>query len=256
MLSKDEQKTFRNPFARAGFVRGRLASWHQQSCSHVIVVSLSVIAVFFSLVEFATAQTGRVVNVHDGDTITILTADKKQLKIRMAGIDAPELKQDFGHKAKENLSKLVFGKIVTLEGAKTDRYGRLIRKVLVNSADANLEQVKAGFAWHYKEYKNEQPKTDRETYATADDNARSSGLGLWSMPHARAPWEFRRSPHVDQRLRGKIIGNKNKRIYHWEGCPGFAKVSERNRALFSSVRDAEAAGYRAAKGCSTNKPAI
>jgi len=46
----------------------------------------------------ATELTGRVVSVHDGDTITVLDADKKQHKIRLAGIDAPEIKQAFGTK--------------------------------------------------------------------------------------------------------------------------------------------------------------
>ena len=43
---------------------------------------------------------GRVVSIHDGDTLTLLTPEKKQIKIRLEGIDAPELKQAFGTKAK------------------------------------------------------------------------------------------------------------------------------------------------------------
>src|SRR5687767_9031573 len=57
---------------------------------------------------------GKVVGVHDGDTCTVLDANKNQYKIRFDGIDAPELKQDFGNKAKESLSNLIFGKQVTV----------------------------------------------------------------------------------------------------------------------------------------------
>jgi len=53
---------------------------------------------------------GRVVSIHDGDTITVLDASRKQHKIRLAGIDAPELKQAFGTRSKQNLSALVYSR--------------------------------------------------------------------------------------------------------------------------------------------------
>ena len=57
----------------------------------------------------AATLTGRVVGVHDGDTITVLDADNTQYKIRLAGIDAPEHGQPYGANAKKALSDLVFG---------------------------------------------------------------------------------------------------------------------------------------------------
>ena len=54
--------------------------------------------------------TGKVVSVADGDTITVLDADKTQHKIRLNGIDAPEKAQPFGQRSKQSLSDLVFGK--------------------------------------------------------------------------------------------------------------------------------------------------
>ena len=77
----------------------------------------------------AETVTGRVVGVADGDTITVLDADKVQHKIRLAGIDAPEKKQAFGNRSKESLSDLVFDKTVNVEIEKRDRYGRQIGKV-------------------------------------------------------------------------------------------------------------------------------
>lgn len=92
--------------------------------------------------------TGRVVGVTDGDTITILDADNTQHKVRLTGIDAPERRQAFGNMAKQHLASLIFGKTVTVEWFKHDRYKRILGKVLVDGRDANLEQIRAGFAWH------------------------------------------------------------------------------------------------------------
>jgi endonuclease YncB( thermonuclease family) len=58
----------------------------------------------------AATLTGRVVGVHDGDTITVIDATMTQHKIRLAGIDAPELKQEFGARSKQNLSNIAFDK--------------------------------------------------------------------------------------------------------------------------------------------------
>ena len=134
---------------------------------------------------------GKVVGVSDGDTVVVLDANKKQHKIRLSGIDAPEKAQPFGQRSKEHLSDLVFSKQVTVESDKTDKYGRTVGKVFVNGVDANLAQIKAGFAWHYKEYAKEQSAADRESYARAETTARSSTLGLWRDAKLMPPWEWR-----------------------------------------------------------------
>lgn len=87
---------------------------------------------------------GRVVGVTDGDTVTVLDAEKLQHKIRLSGIDAPEKMQPFGQRSKESLSDLVFDKIVMVDTDKKDRYGREVGKILVNGVDANLVQVTRG----------------------------------------------------------------------------------------------------------------
>lgn len=63
----------------------------------------------------AETLTGRVVSVADGDTVTVLDATNTQHKIRVAGIDAPEKKQAFGNRSKNNLAELVAGKNVSVE---------------------------------------------------------------------------------------------------------------------------------------------
>ncbi|HEX8853642.1 MAG TPA: thermonuclease family protein [Pyrinomonadaceae bacterium] len=127
----------------------------------------------------------------DGDTITILGEDNRRTRIRLQGIDAPESQQAFGQVSKRNLSDLVFNRQVVVEYDKTDRYGRTVGKVLADGRDVNLEQVRAGLAWHYKHYQDEQSPQDRRLYARAETEARTAKRGLWADPDARAPWDFR-----------------------------------------------------------------
>ena len=144
---------------------------------------------------------GRVVGVADGDTITVLVDSHTQHKIRLAGIDAPEKSQPFGQRSKESLSDLVFSKIVTVETGKTDRYGREVGKVLVEGIDANLVQVKRGFAWHYKAYEREQAPTERRAYSDAESAARAAQRGLWKEAEPVPPWKYRKARRGDQGIR-------------------------------------------------------
>ena len=149
-----------------------------------------VFALAASLANAATLE-GRVVGISDGDTITLLDAAKQQHKIRLSGIDAPESGQAFGQKSKANLFALVFNRQVVAQCSKTDKYRRAICKVLVGGIDANLEQVKAGMAWWYRQYANEQPSRDREEYEAAEFNAKIRRLGLWADKNPVPPWDWR-----------------------------------------------------------------
>lgn len=136
---------------------------------------------------------GHVVGITDGDTITLLDAANTQHKIRVAGIDAPEKKQPFGQRSKESLSALAFDKDLTIEWSKKDRYGRIVGKLIGKQGrDLNLEQVKLGMAWHYKQYEKEQSQEDRRLYAAAEDVARGERIGLWSEPNPVPPWDYRK----------------------------------------------------------------
>ena len=70
-----------------------------------------------------TTIVANVVGVHDGDTLTLRALNEK-LKVRLFGIDTPELGQPFGNNAKQALSSMVFGKSVTISSTGKDRYGR------------------------------------------------------------------------------------------------------------------------------------
>jgi endonuclease YncB( thermonuclease family) len=140
----------------------------------------------------ATTLQGKVVSVADGDTITVLDSQKTQHKIRLQGIDAPERAQAFGNKSKQSLHEMVHGKQVTVDYQKKDKYGRVVGKILLNNTDVCLEQLKRGMAWHYKQYANEQPKEDRETYSLAEQQAKTELKGLWKDKQPVPPWEFRK----------------------------------------------------------------
>jgi len=192
-----------------------------------------------------------VVSLSDGDTLTV-NDGKAQHKIRLAGIDAPESNQPFGRQSASHLAQMVMGKAVTLIGQKIDRNGRRVAKVICEGLDTNLEQVKAGYAWHFKTYEKEQSTNDRTAYAEAEIQARSSHLGLWADPNPMPPWDWRKrdeKKNVADVPKGAIIGNKNSLIYHTPGCSTYGKVSPQNQTLFQNEAEAEAAGYRKAKNC-------
>lgn len=137
---------------------------------------------------------GRVVKVADGDTITVLDGQRQQHVIRLAGIDAPEKSQPYGQKSKAHLSQAVFGQTVTVTFDKRDRYGRIVGQVRVLGEDANLRQLQAGWAWHYKQYQNEQTPDQRSVYDAAERAAREKRLGLWQgqgPASPEPPWDYR-----------------------------------------------------------------
>ena len=144
---------------------------------------------------------GRIVGISDGDTVTLLDANKRQYKIRLTGIDAPEKKMPFGQRSKEHLSDLIFSKDVLVETEKLDRYGRTLGKILFDRNDINLAMINAGLAWHYKKYQKDQSRSDRLLYAHAEEQARQHRLGLWRDPNPTAPWEWRKGGQIEVELK-------------------------------------------------------
>ena len=138
-------------------------------------------------VAFADVITGKVVGVADGDTVTVLTPAKKQVKVRLDGVDAPEKAQAFGDKSKQFTSQMVFGKQVSVDVKETDRYGRSVGVVSVDGKNLNVALVSNGFAWWYREY-----AKDNEVLMNAESRARRERVGLWADANPVAPWDFRR----------------------------------------------------------------
>lgn len=128
---------------------------------------------------------GRVVGVHDGDTVTLLMAGNQQVKIRLAQIDAPESDQAFGQRSKQSLSDMVFNKNIQVEKETIDKYGRTVGTIFVAGLDINREQIKRGTAWVYRKYLHDQSLLQVEA------EARQAKVGLWSDPIQMPPWEYR-----------------------------------------------------------------
>lgn len=130
----------------------------------------------------------QVVGIQDGDTITVLTKNKKQYKIRLAHIDCPGKGQPFGNNAKQFTSDFCFKQTVSvLHNGKKDRNGRVIG-VVINEQGENLNKalVQAGLAWHFAKY------SDDVSYAQLETEARNARLGLWQEEDAVAPWLWRK----------------------------------------------------------------
>ena len=136
-------------------------------------------------------ETGKVIAVKDGDTIDVLLNGKTQ-RIRLGHIDCPEKNQPFGAKAKSYTSAKCFGQTVTiLHTRQYDRNKRLIAEIILTTGDTlNRELVKAGLAWHYKQY------SDDTTYNMLERSARFAKKGLWSEKEPVAPWLWRKKSVV------------------------------------------------------------
>jgi endonuclease YncB( thermonuclease family) len=131
---------------------------------------------------------GRVVSIADGDTFTLLTEDKKQVKVRLHGIDCPERAQDFGQVARQKLSDLVFNQQVRVVEKDIDRYKRTVGIAYTSdNRCVNEELLRAGLAWHYAQYDN------NPEWAALEREAREQRIGLWSQRNPVRPSEYRKS---------------------------------------------------------------
>ncbi|WP_270966767.1 thermonuclease family protein [Campylobacter upsaliensis] len=136
--------------------------------------------------------TGKVSKVIDGDTIELLAKTSKEnpynhiakLKIRLYGIDAPELKQAYGKEAKEYLSALVLKQEVSLIIENKDKYDRFVGTLFLKGQDINKEMVKNGYAHAYESFS--------KKYLAEQADAKMFKLGLWQDERVMSPSEFRR----------------------------------------------------------------
>lgn len=145
---------------------------------------LTLSFIFFAQLSFA-QLIGKVVSIADGDTFTMLV-NNERIRIRLHGIDCPEKGQDFSNVAKDLLSNYVFGKTVTVKEMDTDRYGRTIGMVVIDSVNVNQKLLEAGLAWHYTQY------DKNPAWAKLEREAKNKKLGLWSLPNPIAPWDYRK----------------------------------------------------------------
>lgn len=148
------------------------------------LTKILILISLFSASLSATILEGKVVKISDGDTIVVLDKSKTQHRVRLFGIDAPELKQDYGRKAKDHLTALVATKLVKVVYFSKDKYKRILGIVFLNGIDINAQMVKDGFAWAFVKYSNR--------YIKEQDYAKENKIGLWNGRQIIAPWDFRK----------------------------------------------------------------
>jgi endonuclease YncB( thermonuclease family) len=135
----------------------------------------------------ATRQRARVIKVVDGDTLTVRLAGGARKKVRLIGIDTPEVYGTVecgGKRASASMRRLTpRGTRVVLVSDptqdKVDRYGRLLRYVLKSGRDVNRVQVARGWAPVY--VYNHHPFKRVDAYRKSQRQAKAAGRGVWGM---------------------------------------------------------------------------
>lgn len=218
----------------------------------LVVVTVALFLWFTTAAFSETVITGKVVGIADGDTITVLQ-DKTQYKIRLYGIDCPESHQNFGTRAKQFVSDLIFNKDVRVIVHDTDRYGRNVGQVFYNDLDVNQAMVQAGYAWVYPQYCK---KSFCSAWNGFEQAAREKGIGLWSHPNPVPPWDFRRGVRGSSAEKNKDTsknqevtyhGNTSSMVFHQPACKHFN--CKNCTAVFQDREEAIEAGYRPCGGC-------
>lgn len=123
--------------------------------------------------------------VIDGDTI----ACTNDLRIRLCGIDAPEIKQPLGTEAKQALTDLVAGRTLAIAIVDIDRYGRAIAEITTDQ-NVNVEMARSGFAHHYPQYSSSCPSKNK--IIEAESEAKRKTLGVWGDERSVKPWDWRK----------------------------------------------------------------
>ena len=167
------------------------------------ILALSILLPFLlQAKEPIRTEEGVVKKVVDGDTVQVITSEGTRLKIRLYGIDAPEIShvnektgvvskpgQPYGEEAYRALESKVLGKRVKVQIMDIDRYHRIVAVLYLDNRDINREMVRQGYAWAYREYLRGPYASE---YIDAEREARSSRLGLWQQMNPQPPWEFRK----------------------------------------------------------------
>lgn len=148
----------------------------------------ALLGILLSTPALADRIQARVVRVSDGDTVVISTGpNRKNERVRLYGIDAPETKQPYGAESKSYLQRRIHSQLVTVEFNERDHYGRIVGRIFFNGKDINLEMIQQGWAWCYRQYCKD------PAYARAEEAAKQARIGIWrSSAPPTPPWEFRR----------------------------------------------------------------
>ena len=133
------------------------------------------------------AWSGVVTHVSDGDTVWVQPMQGGEAqKIRLLGIDAPEICQAWGPQARDALQTLVQGQPVEVQGRHRDTYGRLLAQLTRQGHDVGAWMVLQGHAWSYRY------KRQAGLYDAQQIQAQSHRQGLFADGRAVPPRTFRK----------------------------------------------------------------
>lgn len=162
--------------------------------------------------QAAAAETleGRVLSVHDGDTITLLSFRGETVKIRLAQIDAPEIDQPYGQQSRQSLAGMVNHRYVRVEVETLDKYGRTVGTVYADGRDTSREQIRRGMAWAYRQYLHD------SSLLQVEDTARLARIGLWADAQPTQPWAHRHA--CGNKRHCKEMANCQEAKYYLSQC--------------------------------------
>jgi endonuclease YncB( thermonuclease family) len=189
----------------------------------------------------------RVVTIADGDTLELVPAgEATPLRIRLEGVDAPELGEPFSREATTLTRSLLLRQQVRVHGRDVDNYGRLVARVVAAGRDASEALLDAGLACHFTRFAND------PVLARAQSRARDQGRGFWAAGAAKPrctglSGSSRQTAPAARSADGYFRGNTNSRLYHAASCPN-AKCRNCTR-LFTSEDEARRAGFKPAGDC-------
>lgn len=146
-------------------------------------IIITILTFIISL--FSYGISGKVTKVSDGDSF-FLKSGKKSYRIRMYGVDAPELHQKYGEFSKKALEDMILNKNVNIKVINEDKYGRKVGKVFVGNKEVNLELLKNGYVFFYEYY----AKNEKE-YRRAYEKALEEKRGLWKYNDVESPRDYR-----------------------------------------------------------------
>jgi micrococcal nuclease len=158
---------------------------------------LLLLGIWLSLTATANAGNlfGKVVEINDGETITIYSLNKP-VKIRLIAIRAPGEGQRFADEAKQHLSELVLFQPVSVDYAGFVGNNYLLGKVFYKEMDVGAQMIRDGVAWFDPRASDRLTDAERQIYAECQSAARSERRGLWQDPNPIAPWDFKQQQIV------------------------------------------------------------
>ena len=132
---------------------------------------------------------GKIIKISDGDTITFAESATQTIKVRLYGIDSPELNQAYGKEAAAFATHIALWQAAKLAVQTTDQYNRSVAIVtLEDGTNLNELLVATGNAWVYRQFCNT-PECIK--WIALEDQAKHNRLGLWAQKQPLAPWLWR-----------------------------------------------------------------